>query len=80
MAGVGTPRTRKEALGGMIQGTERMAGGWRVGWGGGGHPGRGRRPEPRSVGSRLPPIPLGSGSRRSTYIEGLGCQLPAWRL
>ena len=37
MAGVGTPRTRKEALGGMIQGTERMAGGWGVeggvGWG-----------------------------------------------
>lgn len=30
MAGVGTPRTRKEALGGMIGGTEWMA------WGGGG--------------------------------------------
>ena len=34
MAGVGTPRMRKEALGGLIQGTERLAGGWRVGWGG----------------------------------------------
>lgn len=79
MAGVRTPRTRKEALGGMIGGLSEWLG---VGWGGGcgGHPGRGRRPEPRSVGSRLPPTPLGAGCRRSTDIEGLGCQLPIWRL